>query len=156
MTTKEYGGLVVSSAAFNNGEIIPSKYTCEGEEINPPLRIENMPDAARTLAIIAEDPDAPRGTFDHWIVWNIPVTKIIEENSIPGISGINGSGKTGYHPPCPPSGSHRYYFYVFALDTSLDLKAGENKQALQKAMDAHILAKGQLMGRYQKTKQKSS
>ena len=154
MTTTEPVSLLVSSAAFNEGDIIPSKYTCEGEEINPPLRIENIPDATRTLAIIAEDPDAPRGTFDHWIVWNIPVTPIIEENSIPGISGENGSGKTGYHAPCPPSGSHRYYFYVFALDTSLDLKAGENKQALQKAMQAHILAKGQLMGRYQKIKQK--
>jgi Raf kinase inhibitor-like YbhB/YbcL family protein len=152
-TNNEIGTLLVSSTAFRNGETIPSKYTCEGEEVSPPLRIENIPEFTQTLAIIVEDPDTSRGIFDHWLVWNIPVTRVIEENSIPGISGINGAGKTGYHPPCPPSGSHRYYFYVFALNSSLDLHTGDNKEAMQKAMEGHILAKCELMGRYQKVMQ---
>lgn len=151
MATKKPDSLIISSSAFENEGVIPSKYTCEGEEINPPLRVENIPEGTQTLAIIVEDPDAPKGTFDHWLVWNIPPESIIEENRIPGISGKNSGGKTGYYGPCPPSGSHRYYFYVFALNKSLDLQAGTDKKTLQAAMEPHILAKGNLMGRYQKT-----
>ena len=150
MVTNEIATLTISSTAFDNEGIIPAKYTCDGEEVNPPLKIDNIPNGAQSLAIIAEDPDAPKGTFDHWIVWNIPVDKVIEENSEPGVIGVNGAGDADYHGPCPPSGFHRYYFYVFALDTKLDLAAGENKQALKKAMQNHVVAKGQLMGKYQK------
>lgn len=146
--------LIISSPAFQPEGDIPLKYSCEGQEINPPLHIENIPHGTQTLAIIVEDPDTSKGTFVHWVVYNIPLASTIKEDSLPGISGINGAGMTGYHGPCPPSGSHRYYFYVFALDAELDLKAGSDKDALQKAMEDHILAKGTLMGRYQKTKQK--
>jgi Raf kinase inhibitor-like YbhB/YbcL family protein len=156
MANNQPGGLLVSSPAFQQDGSIPFKYSCEGEEINPPLNIANIPHGTQTLAIIVEDPDAPKGTFDHWVVYNIPLASHIEENSVPGTSGINGAGMTGYHGPCPPSGSHRYYFYVYALDTELDLKAGSDKKTLQQAMEKHILAKGSLMGRYEKVKQKST
>jgi Raf kinase inhibitor-like YbhB/YbcL family protein len=152
MTEIKVANLAISSPAFKNEENIPSRYTCDGAEINPSLNIGQAPEGTRTLALIMEDPDAPGGTFDHWLVWNIPVSKDIKENSIPGITGVNSTGKTGYHGPCPPSGSHRYYFYVFALDSSLDIKAGANKKTLQQAMKSHILAKGTLMGRYQRSK----
>jgi Raf kinase inhibitor-like YbhB/YbcL family protein len=151
MAEVKTGILTVSSPAFRYEGMIPSKYTCDGESINPPLQIDQIPEETKTLAIIMEDPDAPKGTYDHWLLWNISPINRISENSIPGISGINGSGKTGYHPPCPPSGSHRYYFHVYALDTALDLEAGTNKEALQKAMKTHILAKGTLMGHYQRS-----
>jgi Raf kinase inhibitor-like protein, YbhB/YbcL family len=144
--------LIVTSSAFKEGENIPAKYTCDGEEINPSLKIDNIPAGTKTLAIVVEDPDAPRGTFDHWLVWNMPPESIVEENRISGISGMNGGGKTGYYGPCPPSGSHRYYFHVFALDTSLDIKAGSDKKTLNHAMQHHILAQGSLMGRYARSK----
>jgi Raf kinase inhibitor-like YbhB/YbcL family protein len=150
MTQKEASSLIISSAAFENEGIIPSKYTCDGEDINPPLEVDNIPEGTKTLAIIVEDPDAPKGTFDHWIIWNIPPERLIEENRIPGMSGKNGAGKTGYYGPCPPSGYHRYYFHVFALDNSLDLEAGIDKKTLETAMEPNILAKGSLMGRYKK------
>ncbi|HXR83398.1 MAG TPA: YbhB/YbcL family Raf kinase inhibitor-like protein [Hanamia sp.] len=144
--------LKVSSPAFQNEGEIPSKYTCDGEGINPPLRIENIPEDTKTLALIVEDPDAPNGVFDHWLVWNINPVSIINEKSLPGTSGDNSAGKSGYHPPCPPNGSHRYYFYVFALDKALDILAGANKQLLLEAMDGHVIAKGSLMGRYERKK----
>ncbi len=144
--------LIISSPVFKHEGNIPAKYTCEGEDINPPLQIDEIPHGTQTLALVMEDPDAPNGTFDHWLVWNIPAAKhIIPEHSNPGISGMNSGGKTGYHGPCPPSGSHRYYFYVFALDRHLDLGAGESKNALLQEMEKHTLAKGSLMGRYQRT-----
>ena len=151
MADIETGQLAISSSAFKNEGKIPSKYTCDGDEINPPLKIEGLPDGTQTMAIIVEDPDAPKGTFDHWLVWNINPTSTIKEDSIPGISGRNGAGKTGYHGPCPPSGSHRYYFNVFALDTELDLPVGADKKTLQQAMEPHIIAKGTLMGRYERS-----
>jgi hypothetical protein len=145
--------LKITSNAFRDGGDIPAKYTCDGEDVNPPLMIENIPFGTQTLAIIVEDPDAPKGVFDHWIVWNIPPERIVEENRIPGISGRNGAGKTGYHGPCPPSGTHRYFFYVFALDRSLYLEIGSEKRKLHEAMAGHILAQGTLMGRYTKQEQ---
>jgi len=144
--------LMVSSSAFNDGGNIPTKYTCEGEAINPPLKIDNIPQGAKSLAIIVEDPDAPNGTFDHWIAWNIPPESDIRENRNVGVSGMNSAQKTGYYPPCPPSGIHRYYFYLFALDNDLDLKEGANKQQLKDAMKEHVMAIGVLMGRYEKGK----
>jgi Raf kinase inhibitor-like YbhB/YbcL family protein len=152
MATEQRAALIVSSIAFEHGSAIPVQYSCEGAGINPPLHIENIPRGTQSLAIIAEDPDTAKGVFDHWIAWNIPVMNHIAENSVPGTSGINSSGKTGYHPPCPPDGSHRYFFYVFALDTELPLTAGAGKKDLQDAMKDHVLASGTLMGRYQKTK----
>lgn len=142
--------LKISSTAFDHDGVIPSRYTCEGEEVNPPLQIDKIPAGTKTLAIIMEDPDAPNGTFDHWVVWNIPPTSLIGGDSVPGECGKNGSGKTGYYGPCPPSGEHRYYFYVYALDEELKLESGADKAALQQAMEGHILAEGVLMGRYQK------
>jgi len=152
MSTQPHDTLIISSSAFEHGNPIPLQYSCEGEGINPPLYIEQIPQGTQSLAIIAEDPDTSKGVFDHWVVWNIPVTNHIAENSVPGINGINSSGKTGYHPPCPPDGSHRYFFYVFALATELQLTAGSGKKELQEAMKDHVLAAGTLMGRYQKTK----
>lgn len=152
MKHTEHSTLKISSTAFSHQASIPVRYTCEGEGINPPFTIENIPAGTQSLAIIAEDPDTSKGVFDHWVVWNIPVDTHIAENSVPGISGNNSSGKTGYHPPCPPDGSHRYFFYVFALDTELSLAAGAGKKDLQEAMKDHILAAGTIMGRYEKIK----
>ncbi len=142
--------LTVSSPAFDSEGDIPQRYSCEGESISPELRIAGLPEDAVTLALIMEDPDAPGGTFDHWVVWNIERTAVIAEGSRPGISGNNSGGKTGYHPPCPPSGRHRYYFHLYALDGHLDLSPGVLKNALKTAMEGHILAQGSLMGYYRK------
>ena len=144
--------LVVQSVAFSQGGHIPKKYSCDGDNINPPLEVSNVPDNAKSLALIAEDPDAPRGVFDHWVVWNIPPNAAIAENSNPGLNGTNSFGDQGYGGPCPPSGVHRYYFKVFALDTELDLPAGANKSQLHDAMKDHIVAQGELMARYSRNK----
>ena len=146
------GGLRVQSVAFSHGGHIPPKYTCEGENVNPPLEISDLPENTRSLALIVEDPDAPRGIYDHWIAWNIPPHEAIAENSRPGITGKNSFGNTGYGGPCPPSGSHRYFFKVFALDSELNIRAGSDKKALEDAMKDHILASGELMAHYQKRK----
>jgi Raf kinase inhibitor-like YbhB/YbcL family protein len=144
--------LSISSSAFKDAGVIPLKYTCDGNEVNPAIKIENIPQGTKTLAVIMEDPDAPNGTFDHWLVWNIEPTDCIKEDTSPGITGKNGAGKTDYHGPCPPSGYHRYFFNVFALDSSLELAAGADKKALQEAMEEHVLAKGTLMGRFQRVR----
>lgn len=123
--------LTISSTAFKNEADIPAKYTFDGEDINPPLTVANIPEQAQTLAIIMEDPDAPKGTFTHWLVWNIPKSQHIQAHTNPGISGNNSAGKTGYHGPCPPSGSHRYYFHVYALDDQLDLPVGADRASLE-------------------------
>jgi Raf kinase inhibitor-like YbhB/YbcL family protein len=139
--------LQVRSPAFQPNQPIPKKYSCKGKGINPPLSIEGTPEEAKTLALIMDDPDAPRGTFDHWVVWNIPPsTKSIEENSVPGNEGLNGMRKKGYTGPCPPSGTHRYFFKVYALDTELKLGSNSTKSDAEKAMQGHILAKGELEG----------
>ncbi len=143
--------LIVKSPAFKNNQMIPSKYTCDGQEINPPLTIEDIPPETESLALVLEDPDAPRGTFDHWIVWNIAPTGKIEENSVPGVVGLNSSGEPEYNSMCPPSGTHRYFFKVYALDTKLNLKPWlTRKKELEKAMQGHILAKGELIGLYRR------
>lgn len=142
--------LHIVSLAFSQGGHIPKKYSCEGEDVNPPLEISNLPENVKTLAVIVEDPDAKQGIFDHWIVWNIPPNEPIVENSVPGIHGLNSFGTEGYRGPCPPSGSHRYFFKVYALDSQLDLPAGSNKKALQQAMQGHVLAYGELMANYKK------
>lgn len=143
-------GLTVRSTAFSQGGHIPKRYSCEGENINPPLEIEGFPANTKGLAIIVEDPDAPHGVFNHWLAWNISPNEPITENSVPGVSGRNGFGKIGYGGPCPPSGVHRYFFKVYALDVWLDLPEGSDKKALQQSMQGHILASGGLMARYSK------
>jgi Raf kinase inhibitor-like YbhB/YbcL family protein len=152
MPRENDNGLRVRSVAFSHGGHIPPKYTCEGENINPPLEVSGMPEKTKSLALIVEDHDAPQGIYDHWVVWNIPPNAAIDENSVPGISGKNSFGNTGYGGPCPPSGSHRYFFKVFALDSELDLGPGSDKNILEKAMKDHVLATGELMALYQKRK----
>ena len=140
--------LLIKSSAFEKNTKIPSKYTCDGDDISPPLTFEGVPKEAKTLVLIVDDPDAPRGTFDHWVVWNIPasISKIEENNASSGIEGLNGAGKAGYFGPCPPSGTHRYFFKVYALDTSLSLGANSRKKDVEVAMEGHVLAKGELIG----------
>ncbi len=141
--------LSVKSQAFESGKPIPKKYTCDGQDISPPLTIEGIPKEAKTLALIMDDPDAPSGTFDHWVVWNIPASSSkIGENTVPGMEGVNGSRQTGYMGPCPPSGTHRYFFKVYALDTALSLGVGSKKRDVEKAMQGHILTSGELMAVY--------
>jgi Raf kinase inhibitor-like YbhB/YbcL family protein len=140
--------LTVSSPAFQPEGAIPAPYTCDGRNINPPLQIGSIPTEAASLALIVEDPDAPSGTFVHWLAWNIEPAPTIAEDSRPGEEGTNDFGDKGYGGPCPPSGTHRYYFRVFALRSRLSLPAGANKKALEQAMAPHVVAEGALIGRY--------
>ncbi len=143
--------LEVTSTAFKAGEAIPSEYSCKGENINPPLEIHGVPSSAKSLVLIVDDPDAPSGLFTHWIVWNIaPSTAGVAQKGIPdsGVEGTNDFGRKGYGGPCPPSGTHRYFFRVFALDQRLELSAGARRSALNKAMVGHLVAEGELMGRF--------
>ncbi len=141
-------GLIITSPAFENKKLIPRKYTCDGEDVSPPLRIEGVPDGTKSLVLIVDDPDAPMGTWDHWIVWNIDPTKRIEENTVPGVEGLNSFRKHSYGGPCPPSGTHRYYFKVYSLDTKLALNADSKKRDVENAMKGHMLANGELVGLY--------
>jgi Raf kinase inhibitor-like YbhB/YbcL family protein len=147
---KIMANLIVKSPVFKNNYPIPKKYSCDGDEVNPPLNIEGIPKETKTLTLTMEDPDAPRGTFDHWVVWNIAPTAIIEENKNPGIVGLNSAGESSYIGMCPPSGTHRYFFKVCALDTELHLKPRSTKKDVEKAMQGHILAKAELVGLYQR------
>ncbi len=140
----------ISSFDFEHEGFIPEKFTCDGEDISPSLIIEDIPDGTKRLAIIVEDPDAPAGTWVHWIIFNIHVTDVIEEGDSPGILGINDFRKLQYGGPCPPSGIHRYFFKLYALDVKLDLKEGCHKKELIKAMEGHILAEAELIGLYQR------
>ncbi|MBD3289314.1 YbhB/YbcL family Raf kinase inhibitor-like protein [candidate division KSB1 bacterium] len=140
----------LSSPVFKDHEMIPRKYTCEGQDINPPLHIEDLPEDTKELALIVEDPDSKAGTWRHWSVYNIPVTSEIEEDSIPGVQGINDFGKKDYGGPCPEKGKHRYFFKVFALQHTLALKDGLNKGDLKLALKGHILDSAELVGMYEK------
>ena len=140
----------VMSPEFENGKNIPGKFTCDGDDINPTLIIEDIPAGTKSLALIVDDPDAPMGTWVHWVSFNIPVVSRIDEDSIPGKQGINDFGRKGYGGPCPPSGTHRYFFKLYALDNVLDLNEGIKKEALEKAMEGHILDKAELIGIYKK------
>ena len=125
-------------------------FTCQGDDVNPELIIEGLPDGVKTLALIVDDPDAPMGTWVHWVVYDIPVITKIEENSIPGKQGGNDFGRKNYGGPCPPSGTHRYFFKLYALDTLLDLPEGINKEDLEGVIQGHILDKTELVGLYKK------
>ena len=142
--------LSITSPAFENNKPIPVKYTCDGANVNPPLTIEGVPEETKALVLIVDDPDAPAGTFNHWVVWNIPpTTRKIEENTVPGTEGISTYRKHAYGGPCPPYGTtHRYFFKVYALDTQLDLKSDSTKRDVEKTMKGHVLAEGELMGFY--------
>lgn len=138
----------ITSTAFGEGERIPRKYTCDGDNVNPPLTIEGTPAETKSLVLIVDDPDAPGGTWDHWVVWDIPPITEILENSVPGVQGMNDSKRQRYSGPCPPSGKHRYFFKVYALDTTLGLNRSSTKRDVEDAMKGHILAQGQLVGLY--------
>lgn len=146
----EYKPLQISSPAFEVNQSIPSNYTCEGKDINPPLEISGIPEKARSLALIVDDPDAPVKTWVHWLVWNIPITHHIKENSVPGEQGMNDFKRTAWGGPCPPTGTHRYFFKVYALDTLLKLSSRTTKKELEQAMGEHILAFGELVGVYKR------
>src|SRR3989338_10790960 len=143
--------ITVTSLAFKQGEMIPTKYTCDGENVNPPITIADVPINTKSLTLIVDDPDAPVGSWNHWLVWNIdPATKDINENSVPAgaVLGTNDFGKLGYGGPRPPSGTHRYIFKVFALDTILNVPRGAKREKLETAMKNHIINRGELMGKY--------
>jgi Raf kinase inhibitor-like YbhB/YbcL family protein len=141
----------ITSPAFESGGDIPAKFTCKGANGSPPLQLKGVPNETKSLVLIVEDPDAPSGLFTHWIAWNIdPKTTEIAENSAPAgaIQGVNDFGKRNYGGPCPPSGTHRYFFRIFALDTKLELKANARRAELDAAIRGHVLAQGELMARY--------
>lgn len=148
--------LKVISAAFKEGEPIPRQYTCHGINVSPPLEWSGVPKTAKTIAIIADDPDAPSGGWVHWVLYNLPSENIGFVENLPatenlkagGFQGKNDFGKIGYGGPCPPSGTHRYIFKVFAVDTELALPAGAARAEVEQAMQGHILSQGQLMGTY--------
>lgn len=141
------------SSAFRDGEEIPIEYTCDGRDVSPPLDIAGAPDGAQSLALVMDDPDAPGGTFDHWVVYGIsPGTSKIPEGTLPPGSraGRNSWGRNGWGGPCPPDGRHRYRFHLYALDDELALSAGATKEELERAMKDHVLAEATLTGTYQR------
>lgn len=143
----------IESPAFKNNTSIPKQYTCDGKDMNPPLAIRNIPSGTKSLALIVDDPDAPSGMWVHWVVWNIdPGTTQIDENSVPAgaAQGRNDFKKTSYGGPCPPSGTHRYFFKLYALDTKLNLGNNSTKQDVEKAMKGHIIGDAQTMGLYKR------
>lgn len=142
--------LIVSSEAFKDRTYIPAKYTCDGENINPPLKVNAVPYKTKSLVLIVEDPDAPAGTWIHWLVWNIPPSGVIDEKSIPGIEGMNDFRKRHYGGPCPPSGTHRYFFKVYALDAMIELHSTATFMDLELAITPHIIGFGELIGLYKR------
>ena len=150
--------ITITSTAFTDGGMIPRDYTCDGKDISPPLAWTGVPEGTKSLAIICDDPDAPMGTWVHWVLFNIPASvnelphsmkhgKVLENGAK---HGINDFRKFGYGGPCPPGGTHRYYFKIYALDNELPQEPGITKAELLKAMKGHILAEGQLMGKYKR------
>ncbi len=148
----------ITSTAFEDGGLIPARYTCDGTDISPPLRWETVPEGTKTIALICDDPDAPMGTWVHWVLFNLPAEtgdlaeNIPSEGTLPNQAqqGTSDFGRIGYGGPCPPSGTHRYFFKIYALDTQIELAAGADKRQLLKAIEGHILAQGQLIGKYKR------
>jgi Raf kinase inhibitor-like YbhB/YbcL family protein len=149
--------ITLISSAFAEGQSIPSEYTCDGEDLSPPLSWSTLPDGTRSFALIADDPDAPSGTWVHWVLYDLPATLTNLPEGIPkdgevlqgAKQGKNDFNRLGYGGPCPPrGGAHRYYFKIYALDKKLGLKAGAAKSAVEKEMRGHVLGEGELMGRY--------
>ena len=145
--------LKIWSPAYENNGNVSEKYTCDGSNVNPPLRIENIPSKTKSLVLIFDDIDAPRGGYVHWIVWNIdPMTKEIQENSVPegAVQGMNDFKKRAYGGPCPPGRAHKYVFKIYALDSLLDINPNSTKRDLEKAMEKHKIAQAQWMGVYKR------
>ncbi len=148
----------VTSTAFKQGGMIPVQYSCAGENISPPLAWDNIPNGTKSIALICDDPDAPMGTWVHWVIFNMPAntTGLSEDISSQkslrngAIQGLNDFHRLGYGGPCPPRGTHRYYFKVYALDTLVDLSPGATKAQLLEAMEGHVVADGQLMGKFRR------
>jgi len=143
----------IKSSAFQHAERIPLKYTCDGEDINPPLTIEDIPKGTESLVLIVDDPDAPMGVWTHWTLWNIaPKTEEIGEDSVPAgaVEGMTNFKSTGYGGPCPPDGQHRYFFKLYALDSELELDSSVDAEELEEAMNKHIIEKAELVGVYEK------
>ncbi len=151
--------MFVTSSAFKSNENIPSRYTCDGEDISPPLAWGDVPEGVESFVLIVDDPDAPAGTWTHWTVWNIPasVREILENvrpeviKTMGAVEGVTSFGKTGWGGPCPPSGVHRYFFKLYALDTTLSLSPQTSVQELARALDGHVVASVQMIGKYQRS-----
>jgi Raf kinase inhibitor-like YbhB/YbcL family protein len=153
--------MTIISSVFRAGEVIPTKYSCEGANVSPPVQWDGVPAGARSLALICDDPDAPMGTWVHWVLYNLPTSVPYLPERVPASEmlssgakqGVNDFKRIGYGGPCPPPGkTHRYYFKLYALDVELALKPRATKQELLRAMEGHILAEAQLMGTYQRKK----
>jgi len=150
----------LTSTAFAAGESIPTKYTCDGKNVSPPLQWDQPPAVTQSLALIVDDPDAPSGMFVHWVYYDLPpasrgLPEDVSTDAKPsqgGTNGNNGAGRSGYTGPCPPSGTHRYFFRLYALDTKLDGAAGLTKDQFLQSMEGHILAQAELMGVYSRSK----
>ena len=150
--------ITVTSSAFKEGQVIPAKYTCDGDDMSPPINWSGIPVEAKSIALIADDPDAPRGTWVHWVIFNMPSEVKGLAEDVPreevldngAVQGVNDSRQAGYGGPCPPGGVHRYFFKVYALDTKISLGPKATKLDLEDAMKGHILGQGQLMGRYKR------
>lgn len=139
------------TSVFDDRQPIPAVFTCDGDDLSPPLRVSDLPEGTQTLAVVMDDPDAPSGTFDHWVAFDIaPATEIPEGASELGMAGSNSSGDLGYTGPCPPSGTHRYFIRVYALDTELGLPEGATKQEVLDAAEGHVLGQGTLVGTYRR------
>lgn len=152
-TTEADMSLELKSDAFANGQSIPAKYSCTGKNISPALTWSNAPAGTQSFALIVDDPDAPMGTWVHWVLYNIPssTTSLPESTNADGISvGKNSSNHMSYDGPCPPSGTHRYFFKLYALDSTLSLSPGATKEQVLNTMKGHILAQGELMGTFSK------
>lgn len=149
---RETGGVTmrISSPEFEDNTFIPAKFTCQGRNINPELLIEGVPEAAKSLVLIVDDPDASGGVWVHWLIYNIPVMPLIKEDSVPGEQAINDFRRKDYGGPCPPSGTHRYFFKLYALDTELELPQNAGKGELERAVEGHILDKAELVGLYKR------
>jgi len=151
-------GIKIESSAFKEGGMIPVKYTCDGEDVSPSLKWGDLPTGTNSIALISDDPDAPVGTWVHWVLYNLPPdVRALPENIPPkktlengAVHGTNDFKRPGYGGPCPPGGTHRYFFKIYALDKKMDLAPGATKAQLVKAMEGHILDSGQLMGKYKR------
>jgi len=144
--------LALSSDAFEHGTAIPRRHTCEGEDLSPPLRWEGVPDGTRSLALICDDPDAPSGTFTHWVAWGIDPTEGLAEGAAAPVEGSNGFGSVGYRGPCPPPGHgpHRYFFRLYALDAAPEVEPAAGREALEGEIERHTLDTAELMGTYER------
>ncbi len=140
----------ISSPEFDHNGMIPKKFTCDDQDVNPVLEIDDIPEQTKSMVLIVDDPDAPMGTWVHWVVYDMPVLNRIEEGQVPGKQGMNDFGKKDYGGPCPPSGTHRYFFKIYALDRKLGLEEGVTKEEVEKMMQINILAHTELIGLYER------